>query len=219
MIDLHTHTIFSDGVLIPAELVQRAQVKGLKAIALTDHMDSSNLDLVLPRVLKVVGDLNRRHTIRALAGVELTHLPPDMIGPLTNQARQMGAHLVVVHGESPVEPVPEGTNRAAIEAGVDVLAHPGLITPEEVEAAAARGVCLEISGRKGHSLANGHVARLARRFGASLVINSDAHAPSDLMTPEFTELVGRAAGLDTAEVRTCLDNSRALAAKALGVEL
>ena len=124
-------------------------MKGLKAIALTDHMDSSNLDLVLPRVLKAVGDLNRHHAIRALAGVELTHLPPEMIGPLANQARQMGAHVVVVHGESPVEPVPAGTNRAAIEAGVDVLAHPGLITPEEVQAAAARGVCLEISGRKG----------------------------------------------------------------------
>jgi putative hydrolase len=219
MIDLHTHTIFSDGELIPAELVQRAEKKGLKAIALTDHMDSSNLDLVLPRVLKAVGDLNRHHAIRALAGVELTHLPPDMIGPMVNQARQMGAHLVVVHGESPVEPVPEGTNRAAIEAGVDVLAHPGLITPQEVEAAAARGVCLEISGRKGHSLANGHVARLARRLGASLVINSDAHAPSDLMSPAFSEKVGLAAGLDPDEVRACLDNSRALAAKALGVEL
>ena len=58
-----------------------------------------------------------------------------------------------------------------------------------------------------------------RRYGASLVINSDAHAPSDLMTPEFSQLVGLAAGLDRGEVQACLDNSRALAAKALGVEL
>jgi histidinol phosphatase-like PHP family hydrolase len=218
MIDLHTHTVFSDGALIPAELVQRAEVKGLKAIAITDHTDSSNLDLILPRVLKAVGDLNRHHGIRALAGVELTHLPPDMIAPLTNQARQMGAHLVVMHGESPVEPVAPGTNRAAIEAGVDILAHPGLITPEEVEMAVRQGVCLEISGRKGHSLANGHVANLARRLGARLVINSDAHEPSDLMSPEFTTRVGLFAGLSQEEVRAALDNSRALAAKALGVD-
>ncbi|HEY3347739.1 MAG TPA: PHP domain-containing protein, partial [Nitrospirota bacterium] len=47
MIDLHTHTLFSDGVLIPAELVRRAEVKGYEAIGLTDHADSSNIDFIV----------------------------------------------------------------------------------------------------------------------------------------------------------------------------
>ena len=37
MIDLHTHSFFSDGVLSPSELIRRAVVKGYKAIAITDH--------------------------------------------------------------------------------------------------------------------------------------------------------------------------------------
>ncbi len=42
MIDLHTHSFFSDGELIPSELIRRAEAIGYKAIAITDHVDSSN---------------------------------------------------------------------------------------------------------------------------------------------------------------------------------
>ena len=37
MIDLHTHSIFSDGTLTPTQLVREAEKAGLTAIALTDH--------------------------------------------------------------------------------------------------------------------------------------------------------------------------------------
>ncbi len=40
MIDLHTHTFFSDGELAPSELVRRAYLKGYKVIGLSDHADS-----------------------------------------------------------------------------------------------------------------------------------------------------------------------------------
>ena len=36
-VDLHTHTTFSDGVITPTELLQRAAKLGLVALALTDH--------------------------------------------------------------------------------------------------------------------------------------------------------------------------------------
>jgi histidinol phosphatase-like PHP family hydrolase len=71
----------------------------------------------------------------------------------------------VVHGETIVEPVLPGTNRAAIAAGVDILAHPGLITKEEAMLAAQKGVLLEITTRRGHSFTNGHVASIARVCG------------------------------------------------------
>lgn len=35
--DLHTHSLYSDGVLTPEQLVKRAKEKGLKYLALTDH--------------------------------------------------------------------------------------------------------------------------------------------------------------------------------------
>ncbi len=219
MIDLHTHTIFSDGELIPAELIQRADAMGHRGIALTDHVDTSNLDFVLPRVRAVVEELNRHHRVRALAGVELTHVPPELINDLTLQARDLGADIVVVHGETIVEPVQPGTNRAAIEAGVDLLAHPGLISAEDVALAAEKGVLLEISARKGHSLGNGHVAALARAAGARLVVNTDSHAPSDLITRAMAEKVALGAGVPAEELEKLFGNSERFLTRAGGVEV
>jgi histidinol phosphatase-like PHP family hydrolase len=115
-------------------------------------------------------------------------------------ARDAGAQIVVCHGETVVEPVAQGTNLAAIEARVDVLAHPGLITEVEVRLAAEYGVALEITTRRGHSYANGHVAALARRCGARLVIDNDAHAPGDLVSREMRQKIGLGAGLSQEEI-------------------
>ncbi|KMY66659.1 hypothetical protein AAU61_16230 [Desulfocarbo indianensis] len=217
MIDLHTHTLFSDGELLPAELIQRADAMGHRGIALTDHVDTSNLDFVLPRVRAVVNELNRHHGVKSLAGVELTHVPPELINDLTLQARDLGADIVVVHGETIVEPVLAGTNRAAIEAGVDVLAHPGLLTAEEAALAAQKGVLLEITSRRGHSLANGRVAALARAAGAGLVVNTDSHAPSDLINRAMAEKVALGAGVLPEELPALFANAERLLARAGGV--
>lgn len=195
MIDLHSHTFFSDGALVPAEHVRRVEVLGYEAIAITDHADSSNIHILIPNLIKVARDLNPVTTTRLIVGVELTHVPPALIGPLAAQSRALGAQLVVVHGETPVEPVVPGTNRAALEARVDILAHPGFITEEEAALAAKKNVLLELSGRKGHSLTNGHVAKMAERTGALLAINADAHGPGDFLTAEMAEKVGLGAGL------------------------
>ncbi|MGB5157443.1 histidinol phosphate phosphatase domain-containing protein [Desulfobacterium sp. N47] len=181
MIDLHTHTFFSDGVLIPSELARRAEDAGLKGIAFTDHGDSSNIDYVVPRIVSVATDLNRFMSIKVVPGIELTHVPPQLIPECARRARSLGAKIIVVHGETIVEPVAPGTNRAALDSDINILAHPGLITEEEVLMAKERGILLEISARKGHSLTNGHVAKLALRTGAKLVINTDTHEPSDLI--------------------------------------
>ncbi len=196
MIDFHSHTFFSDGELVPAEHLRRVEILGYKAMAITDHADSSNLDFIIPRLVQVALDLNKHSSTKLIPGIELTHVPPAMINELTIKSRELGAQLVVVHGETIVEPVPPGTNLAAIEAGVDILAHPGLISHEEVAAAAARGIYLELSGRKGHSLTNGHVVKLARQNNAKLIVDSDAHGPGDFLTAEMAENVALGAGLD-----------------------
>ena len=210
MIDLHTHTFFSDGELGPAELVRRAAVAGYRALAITDHADQSNIKSQLERLLPVVGELGEANGLILLAGAELTHVPPKMIAAVVKMARDNGAQIVTVHGETIVEPVIAGTNRAAIEAGVDILAHPGLITAEEVQLAAKKGVCLEITTRKGHSLTNGHVARLALQYGAKLVINNDAHAPGDLLSFEMARKVALGAGMTSAQFDEAQENSMEL---------
>ena len=213
MIDLHTHSLLSDGVLIPSELVRRLEVLGYSAVAITDHADSSNLDFLVPRIVRAARDLNSSQSVRVIPGIELTHIPPELIGPLTQRAKELGAKLVVIHGESIVEPVAPGTNRAGLESGAEILAHPGLITSKEVRLAAEKGVFLEISARAGHSFTNGHVARLANEAGAKLVLNSDAHSPRDFMSEEFARKVVEGAGLSPDSLSTLLANARLLLEK------
>jgi putative hydrolase len=196
MIDLHTHTIFSDGELVPAEHLRRVEFLDYEAVAITDHADSSNLDFIIPRIVKVAEDLNRFSKTKLLPGIELTHIPPQMYSELVLWAKELGAKIIVGHGETVMEPVYAGTNLAAIQAGVDILAHPGFITKDEALLAAEKGVFLELTGRKGHSLTNGHVAQIAADTGALLVVNADAHGPGDFMTAKMAETVALGAGLD-----------------------
>lgn len=204
MIDLHTHSLLSDGVLLPSELIRRAAVLGVKALAITDHADHSNLELILSQVVRLCEQVSTTDGIAVLPGIELTYVPPGQISFMAQRARQLGARLVLVHGESIVEPVIPGTNRAAIEAQVDILAHPGLISEEEVQRAAELGVSLEITARKGHCLANGWVARLALKYKAELVLNSDAHDTGDLISPERARDVALGAGLTLEQYESIL---------------
>ena len=211
MIDLHTHTLNSDGVLIPTELWRRAQVKGYRYLGITDHVDASNFEAVYGRIKVAAASLNQGGPPHIIPGLEFTHLPPEMIRPLVDRARALGVPLIVIHGETLAEPVAPGTNRAAIEADVDILAHPGLITREEAALAKERGVFLEISARKGHSLANGHVAALARETGAKLIVDTDSHAPGDLITREQAMRIARGAGLTDTEVAALFADAENLA--------
>lgn len=195
LIDLHTHTIFSDGELIPSELVRRAVIHGYEAIAITDHADYTNLEQLVG-VAKKAKYLEKEWDINVLAGVELTHVPPRKIAPLAKKAKSLGAEIVVVHGETTSEPVEAGTNAvsAACEY-VDILAHPGLITKEDARTAAEHDVCLEITARNGHNRTNGHVARLALDVGATLLLNTDTHTPENLITDENALKIAMGAGL------------------------
>ena len=210
MIDLHTHSLFSDGVLIPAELVQRARTKGYEALAITDHVDPSNLDWIISRIVRFCEDFNKKSDFKVVPGIELTHVAPETISSLTQEARKLGAKVVVVHGETIVEPVQAGTNRAALEAGVDILAHPGLISKTEVLLAREKGTLLEISYRKGHCLTNGHVAKLAKDVGAALILNTDAHGTEDLIDPIQALRVVLGAGLIEADWEEMQSNARNL---------
>ncbi len=217
MIDLHTHSLFSDGELVPAELWRRAQVKGYRYLGITDHVDGSNFEVVFARLRAAALSLNRGEPPYLIPGLEFTHLPPALIGPLTTQARALGVPLIIVHGETLAEPVAPGTNRAAIEADIDILSHPGLITVEEAALARERGIFLEITARKGHCLANGHVARTALEVGASLILNTDAHSPGDLLTRQEAELVARGAGLRGPAIENLFADAEALAQRLAGL--
>jgi len=205
MYDFHTHSLLSDGELLPSELMREAVVHGYEAVAITDHVDFTTLEHVLSNLQKLeLRDASSRE-LDVLRGVEITHVFPEKLEKLVHKARALGAELIVVHGETIAEPVESGTNRTAVNIPeVDILAHPGLISEDEAERAKENGMYLEITSRKGHSLTNGHVAKVARRVGAKLLLNSDLHAPDDFLTAEVGARILAGAGLDPAEVRTVL---------------
>lgn len=208
MYDFHTHTFLSDGVLSPMELIRRAFHAGYRAIAVTDHVGPGNLEFVIQTLVKECRMASSRWDILALPGVEITQVPTEDIDEVARESRAMGAKVVVVHGETVVEPVVAGTNLAAVSSErVDVLAHPGLITPQEAALAASNGIFLEVSARPKHGLANGHVVRVAAAAGARLILDSDAHEPGDLMTREFAMSVALGAGLDNEEAYALLDSA------------
>ena len=215
MYDFHTHTFLSDGVLTPIELIRRAHHIGYEVIAITDHVGPGNMEFILKTLIKDCEMASRRWDILALPGVEITHAPKEDIDLLAREARAMGAKVVNVHGETIVEPVEPGTNLAAASSQhVDILAHPGLITLEEARTAVRNGVFLEVSARRGHGFANGHVVRVAQESGARMVLSSDAHAPEDLLTREFAMKVALSAGLDEEDAYALLETGpRELLAK------
>jgi len=122
----------------------------------------------------------------------------------------LGAKLIVMHGETIAEPVAPGTNRAAIESRVDILAHPGLISEEEVEMAKKNSVYLEITSRKGHSLTNGWVAKISKKIGAKLIINTDTHSPDDLIDDDEAKRIILGAGLSESDFNAIILNSKEL---------
>lgn len=207
-IDLHTHTFLSDGELLPAELVSRAEELGYEAIGITDHVGPSNIDWVIEQTVEGAEALTENTEVKVVPGVELTHVPISILPDLAERAKERGAKIVVVHGETPVEPVPLGTNLAALKCeDVDILSHPGMLSQEEVEVAEETGTYLELTSRDGHNLTNGRVAKMSMGVGAKLLVNSDAHSPEDLITQEEAEVVALAAGLGEDKLEDVLEEN------------
>lgn len=204
MYDLHTHTILSDGEMLPTELIRRMAVIGYTTVAIADHADTSNIEEILS-TLSRVRESAQIYGVKLLCGVELTHVPPTQIAGLAKSAKELGADIVVVHGETTVEPVAPGTNHAACGCRyVNVLAHPGLITIKDARLAAKNGIALELTSRGGHNRTNGHVAQIAQQAGCQLVVDSDAHAPHDILTGEAKCIVAKGAGLTDAQCKEVL---------------
>ena len=195
--DFHTHSSLSDGELSPMELIRRAFINDYRAIALTDHTSIGELGRIIQEVTEICAQARANWDILALPGIELTHVPCQVIAETAKKAKQLGASIVVVHGETIIEPVEKGTNLAALNSShVDILAHPGLLSLEEAQLAADNGIFLEITSRKGHCLTNGYIASLAQQTGAKLLLNSDAHDEHDLLSQPLADAVVHGAGLD-----------------------
>jgi hypothetical protein len=96
VIDLHAHSIFSDGSDTPEELAQAADTAGLAALALTDHDTLGGLDRFLARQPEVATrlvpgiELSCRFLNRPLhvLGLFLEHRDPVLAGRIDDMGRR-----------------------------------------------------------------------------------------------------------------------------------
>src|SRR3989338_10877520 len=199
--EFHSHSIFSDGILLPAALIREAEIRGHAALAVTDHVDASNIEAVIKILTHFERETRGKLPVKFIPGVEVSYLQPLYIPEYCKKARKLGAKVILVHGESPVEPVYPGTNHAVVrEKGLaDILAHPRNITEEDAILAAKNEVFLEITARRGHRDGNRHVAEMAMRYGAGLIVNTDCHSESDMITQEQAFNLCKEAGLSDEE--------------------
>ena len=93
-IDLHTHSFFSDGVLLPSEMLRRAEALGYAALAITDHADVSNLDEIAAQLVRFSRAGLAGFSLHFVPGVEITDVPPEQIAPLARRAKRLGVRLV-----------------------------------------------------------------------------------------------------------------------------
>ena len=66
-------------------------------------------------------------------------------------------------------------------------------------------VCLEITSRRGHNITNGHVVRLAKMAAAKMIVNTDSHAPGDLISSKRAVEIAMGAGLTHEEAVDIVD--------------
>ena len=214
--DFHSHSFLSDGVLLPMEQLRRAYVKGHECYAITDHASAGNLDII-QKISKDCELAIKHWDILALPGVELTHVPKDAIEKVAEQAREKGAAIIVVHGETITEPVEPGTNLAAAKnSNVDILAHPGMLSYDEAFASNKNNVFIEITSHRNHSITNAHVAKIGLEAKVNFIQNTDTHKPQDMLTYEEGEKILQAVGIKEEErVKILQSNVRRLLEKIL----
>jgi histidinol phosphatase-like PHP family hydrolase len=215
--DFHTHTFLSDGINSPIELIRYASAEGYRCIAITDHASYSNIDWLIESVTRDCKLAEKYWDITAIPGIELTNVPSEGIDDLAKYAREKGARLVVVHGESIAEKVEPGTNLKALKSDyVDLLAHPGMLTIEEAEIAAKNDIYIEITKRAGHSLTNGIVAKTGTDASVKFLINSDAHSHLDLYKEGLQQKIALASGLEPGQIDEIINRNNMDFLKKLG---
>jgi len=181
MIDLHTHSTFSDGSLTPEELAAQAAEIGLRAVALTDHDCTDGV----PRFLAACA----ARGVAAFAGVEISADVPR------------GTLHVLGYGIAPGHPELEAT-LARIRQGREIrnreilrrLQGLGLdLSWEEVASRAGE----DVVGRPHFAQAlqaRGYVASKDEAFERYLAKGKPAYVDRLRLTPEASIAAIRAAG-------------------------
>jgi len=216
--DLHMHTTETDGRDDLATMADAARQAGLEYIAVTDHSKSLAMANGLDerRALEHAARAraaDRQHGVRVLAGIECDIRPDGALDLDDECLAALDLVVASVHAafNQDRQQMTERLLRAIDHPHVDILGHPtGRILlrrepyPVDIDAvldaAARRGVAVEINCQVDRLDLNDVHARLARDRGVPIVISSDAHSRAALGTLRWGVLVARRAWLEPRHV-------------------
>lgn len=199
--DLHCHTDWSDGGASVLEMGRAAQARGYRYLAITDH--SPRITVVnglgperLAAQRRVIEDAQRDlgAQITLLQGCEVDILPDGSLDLPDAALEELDLVIASPHLQLRMEreAMTERMLKAVTHPHVDMIGHPTGRRPgsrpgadydfEAVFGAAARhGVVLEIDCDPARMDLSPELARLAFDLGCSFSLDSDAHAPDQLV--------------------------------------
>jgi DNA polymerase (family 10) len=217
--DLHMHTTRTDGRDSIDGMVEAALARGYEYIAITEHSKAIAMANGFDgaRVRESVGEIEaarRRHPgIRILHGLEVDILADGDLDLDDESLAVLDWVIVSIH--SRFEQSPEQATARALKAVSHPLVHafghptgrligsrpPVPFDLERVaEAAAARGVAMEINSAPDRLDLSDVNARLARTKGCRFVVDTDAHATGQLDLMRYGVFQARRAGLTREDV-------------------
>ena len=225
--DLHVHTSASDGKNTLEEMVQAAQARGYRYLAICDHANmvapaarrqSPDNAPTFGALLEEIHRLSKRlRGFRILAGAEV-HIRKD--GSLELDSRVLEKLDIVVGSVHQRYKMDEQqmTERIVkgIETGwIDILAHPTgrLINRREpyevnfdriLDAAKAHSTALEMNTYPDRLDLNDIYARMAKKHGVKLSIDSDAHTADELNSLRYGVMLARRGWLEASDVLNTL---------------
>jgi DNA polymerase (family X) len=197
--DLQMHTTDSDGRATLEAMADAAQELGYEYIAVTDHSPMLRMVRGLDRAgyrrqMKRIERLNARlKSLTVLAGAEVDIHADGTLDLDDDTLAALDIVFVALHAKLDLAPgaQTERVLRALQHPSVDVFAHPtGRLIGRRrgaafdftrvVKAAADHGVMLEVDAQPERLDLDDVSARTAIGVGATLVVDTDAHSPSEL---------------------------------------
>ena len=216
--DLHVHTTETDGRDTVSAMAEAAREAGLEYIAITDHSQAlamaNGLDerRALEHAARV-RSLDGTHGVRLLAGIECDIRSDGTLDLSADCLSALDLVVASVHSafNQDRRQMTDRLLRAIDNPNVDIIGHPTgrrilkrepyqLDLEAIADAAARRGVALEINCQVERlDLSDVH-ARLVRDRGAPIVISSDAHSHAAFGALRWGAVVAQRAWIEPAHV-------------------
>jgi putative hydrolase len=214
--DLHAHTDWSDGRASVMEMALAARARGYEYLAITDH--SPRIPVVnglgperLAAQRRLIDDANREvEGITILQGIEVDILEDGSLDLPDETLAALDMVIASPHVKLRMErpAMTERMLRAVQHPHVDVVGHPTGRRPGsrpgaeyDFEAvfrlAAANGVVMEIDCDPARMDLSPELAALALACGCRVSLDSDAHAPDQLVYVDLGIWMARRAGAGT----------------------